>query len=676
MVRIMQRTRQIMAMVTVAAVALLSQSLPSAAADPVPPFIPADAPWLSTVNYYRAMAGQAPVVENTSYSEGAYNHSCYMLANGITHDENPNAPWYTASGDIAGNNGNVAVSSAYGTSARSHIELWMTGPFHAIGVLRHNLTSVGFGKCDLNNTPQWHSGATLNVLSGLTYAPRPTTPILFPGDGMTTSLSQFITESPNPLSFCGWTGGAGLPVVAMMPESVTSASATMTGPNGPVQTCRIFSGNTNGTAQAILAGDNAVSVIPRSQLTPGTYTVTITTQARTVTWSFNVDPTAATGVMPIPTVTPAGPASGYTPVTPFRFADSRSSLRITSLLAGVPKRIKVAGVAGLPADTTAISANFTVNGAVAPSYLTVYNCATVAPTASTLNFNRYETVANSGIFPLSSSGDICVFSPSQTNLIIDISGHFRSPTATTYHAATPTRLIDTTTNLNSSGRLAANQTIQVNVPNAGVGVPSNTTAVAVNITGINPTATGYLTAFPCGITQPVVSNVNPLVGTTKSNFAIVPLSATGELCLFTSSAVDVKVDVLGYFTNSGTGTIVPASPTRVTDTRDVYRSEMNLGTGGQYLPANTTVTLGLAGERGIPANAKAVSLNVTIVKPSANGTITVWGCGTRPNVDSITYVNNKTVANGIQVKLSASGEICMRSTVETHLVIDVTGWWN
>ncbi|MFY1005084.1 hypothetical protein ACNF5F_27055, partial [Escherichia coli] len=83
------------------------------------------------------------------------------------------------------------------------------------------------------------------------------------------------------------------------------------------------------------------------------------TQARTVTWSFTVDPTAATGVMPIPTVTTAAAPSGYTPVTPFRFADSRTSQRITKLLANVPKKIKVAGVAGIPSDASAISANFT-----------------------------------------------------------------------------------------------------------------------------------------------------------------------------------------------------------------------------------------------------------------------------------------------------------------------------
>ena len=92
--------------------------------------------WLSTVNAYRQMSGLAPVTENTTWSAEGYAHSCYMLANGISHDEVPGNPGYTAGGDIAGNSGNVAVSSSTAATARNHIDLWMSGPFHAIGILR------------------------------------------------------------------------------------------------------------------------------------------------------------------------------------------------------------------------------------------------------------------------------------------------------------------------------------------------------------------------------------------------------------------------------------------------------------------------------------------------------------------------------------------------------------
>ena len=85
------------------------------------------------------MSGVGPVSANAEWSAQDQAHSCYMLQNGITHDESPGNPGYSSGGDIAGNSGNVAVSSSVTASARNHIDLWMTGPFHAIGILRHNL---------------------------------------------------------------------------------------------------------------------------------------------------------------------------------------------------------------------------------------------------------------------------------------------------------------------------------------------------------------------------------------------------------------------------------------------------------------------------------------------------------------------------------------------------------
>ncbi len=680
MTKLMTRLRTTIAALLMAVLTVASQPITVHAADPVPPFIMPNAPWLSVVNYYRAMAGLGAVVENTSLSPGAYNHSCYMLWNGITHDETPGLRGYTTNGDTAGNNGNVAVSSGYDATDRNHIDLWMTGPFHAIGILRYNLQSVGYGKCTTptNAYQPWKSAATLNVLTGLNYSlTRPATPILFPGNGTTTSLTKFIAESPNPVSLCGWTGAAGLPVIAMMPEKFTSVtSATITGPTGALPTCALHAGNTSDpTAKAILGGDNAVTVLPRTALVNGVYTVRIVTNTRTVQWSFTVDSAAATGIMPIPTVTPVSGASAYTAMTPFRLADSRTKYRITQLLANTPKKIKVAGVAGIPVDATALSANFTEVGAPGAGHLTVYNCTATRPTASTLNYYAGETVPNAGLFPLSSGGELCLFSPQTVHVVIDVTGYFRPSSTLRFEGLDAAPLLDTTTRLRSTGRTVNGQTLSVNVPAAGIGVPTGAAAVAVNITGINPSAAAHITAYPCGGAVPTVSNVNPTVGTTKQNFAIVPLSASGMLCVYTLKAMDVKVDVLGYFTPSGPHTMVPSTPTRVIDTRDLYRTQMNMGTSGGVLPANTTKVLQLAGQRGIPANASVMSVNVAAVTPTGTGSLTLWDCSAQPDIQTVNYRTSRTVANGVQVQLSTGGAMCIRSTVATHLVIDVTGWW-
>jgi len=298
------------------------------------------------------------------------------------------------------------------------------------------------------------------------------------------------------------------------------------------------------------------------------------------------------------------------------------------------------------------------------------------PVASSLNYLTSEIVSNAGIFPLSADGSICFYSPVNTDLIVDINGYFRADSASSYHALTPTPLINTTTRLNSTGRLADGQTVSVDVNDANVGVPDGATAVAVIITGTYPAANSFMTAYSCGGAQPVVSNVNPMVAVIRSNFAIVPLNTAGQLCVYALKAVDVKVDVLGYFTAGGNGSIVPTTPTRVTDTRDVFRTEMNMGTGGVALSAGVTYRLVLGGQRGIPVGAKAVSLNVASVFPTGAGTLRISACGTSPNVASLNFELNRVVPSGMQVALSSNGEICVYASVSTHIIIDVTGYWN
>jgi hypothetical protein len=657
------------------------------AATPTPPFIMPNSSALQSVNYFRAMAGLPAVKENTTWSAADRNHSTWMLYNGIAHYESPGTAFYSASGDEAGKTGNVAVSSNVNATARSHVELWMTGPFHAIGILRYNLTTVGFGMATSTTSPKWHSAATLDVIHGLAQGTtRPSTPILWPGNGTTTSLTRFRVETPNPLTYCGssWVAkGAGLPVLAMMPEPVTSVkSATITGPTGPLTTCALWGNKTPAaddggwaTAKVLLSGDNAVTVLPSTELVPGTYTVQIVTQARTVRWSFTVDPVAATGVMPVPKVTTAGAAATFSAVMPFRFADTRSRLRVTSLLAGVPKRIKVAGTAGLPASATALSANITVTGSHGTGYLTVYNCTSAPPMSSVMNFTKGEVVANAGVFPLSGAssppgaGYLCLYSPVATHVIIDVNGYFTaSASGRRYVARTPTPWLSTT--------LGAGGTASLNT--STVGVPAGADAVAVNITSLNSASTGYVTAYACGTKRPTVSNVNPVRGRTRQNFAIVPIGANGRVCVYSLTRTAVKVDVLGYFALGGSGTLRATQPTRVVDTRDLYRVEMNLGTAGVRVAALTSKTVRLAGQRGIPATARAVSLVVTVVAPTTGGSVTVWGgaCGATPAVKTINFTGGQTVANSTQVALGSTGSVCLRSTAGTHLVVDVAGWWN
>jgi hypothetical protein len=629
--------------------------------------------WLGIVNIYRGMSGLDPVNADPTWSAQAEAHSCYMLQNGIAHDEIEGRPGYTPGGDVAGNSGNVAVSSSVSASPRNHIDLWMTGPFHAIGILRHNLRTSGFGLCASSDTPMWHSAGTLDVIRGLDSTPRPASPTLFPGNGATVPLHTFVTESPNPLAMCGWSGPAGLPLIAMMPADVTSATASLTGPTGPITTCVLHKGNVGGgVAGSILDGENAVVVMPRDPLADGTYTATVDSNGGSATWSFTVNRNAPLSISPAappPPPTQSSPiaeAAKYEPVTPFRFVDSRIGQGAGRLAANTVTPIQVTS----DPDIVAVSANFVSTNSGSPGYLTTYNCTSDVPEVSTLGYGAGAVVANQTFVPLS-QGRMCLYSLSDTDVVIDINGYYRRGSGAGFTPVTPVRLFDTREAPNS--RLLPGEVREVAITGVPNGAPSQATAVALNLTAIGPDWHGYLRVFPCGLGNEI-SSINFLPWEVRANTVVVPV-ASGRICLQSNVGLDAAIDLAGYFAGSGGYRFQPLSPVRMFDSR-LAPSELNPVTGGLPVTAGQPVRLRIAGNQGVPAGARAASVNITSVVAGSSAYITAYPCGDVPLASNLNISPwQQVTANGAMVKLSDTGELCLYSSSDVHLVLDINGVW-
>ena len=78
-------------------------------------------------------------------------------------------------------------------------------------------------------------------------------------------------------------------------------------------------------------------------------------------------------------------------------------------------------------------------------------------------------------------------------------------------------------------------------------VPTDASAVVLNVTGTGATADGFLTVWPCGQPQPTASNLNLRTGGTAPNLVIVKLGDGGKVCLFTQSGTDLVADINGWF---------------------------------------------------------------------------------------------------------------------------------
>jgi hypothetical protein len=83
------------------------------------------------------------------------------------------------------------------------------------------------------------------------------------------------------------------------------------------------------------------------------------------------------------------------------------------------------------------------------------------------------------------------------------------------------------------------------------GVPTSAKAVSLNLAVTGMTASGYVTLWPSGQTQPVVSSINfSATDPALANGAIVGLSANAQdLSAFNgcNSSIHMIIDVTGYF---------------------------------------------------------------------------------------------------------------------------------
>ncbi|MFZ6029127.1 MAG: CAP domain-containing protein [Chloroflexota bacterium] len=269
-----------------------------------PALLPATPPeeWLARLNYYRALAALPAVTENTDWSHGDYLHARYCVKNDyIGHSEEPANPWYTPEGALAASKGNVTVSSNVNRPDWDAIDSWMTGPFHAVGMVDPQLAQAGYGSYR-EADGDWQMAATLDVLRGLGSVPSSVAfPVMWPGDGATVFLNAYRGgETPNPLSGCaGYTAPAGLPVILQIGSGSTTPAVTAHSVkrNGvDVEHC-IFDEtsytnsdpNLQSLGRSVLGSRDAIVVIPREPLTPDApYTFSVTANGNTHTWSFSV----------------------------------------------------------------------------------------------------------------------------------------------------------------------------------------------------------------------------------------------------------------------------------------------------------------------------------------------------------------------------------------------------
>ena len=240
----------------------------------------------------------------------------------------------------------------------------------------------------------------------------------------------------------------------------------------------------------------------------------------------------------------------FFPLTPCRIVDTRVGLGVPlggpMLFAGVERSFPLrAGSCNIPLSAQAYSLNYTVVPKRPLGYLTSWPSGQTRPVVSTLNASTGVVTANAAIVPAGSNGYVSVFVTDPTDFIIDINGYFAPPGTggLSLYPTGPCRVFDTRT---QPGGQAFNGVLDVNVQTSTCNLPTSAQAYVLNATVVPTASLAYLSLWPSGDRQPVVSTLNSQDGAVAANMAIVPTSG-GSVSAFASDYTHLILDITGYF---------------------------------------------------------------------------------------------------------------------------------
>lgn len=231
--------------------------------------------------------------------------------------------------------------------------------------------------------------------------------------------------------------------------------------------------------------------------------------------------------------------AGFVPVDPSRVLDTRQT---TALQTHGSRNLTFTDA---PANAVGAALTITSTRTTAPtSWVGVWPLDADVPgqshAASVLNTYRGSDIPNLAVVQLGASKTVTLYNNSgSTHLVVDVVGWYVSTGGSDYVPIASQRAV-------GSGSIGAGAERAFTMAGAGVSVPENAAAVAVNLTTTHPTANSYLTLYPTGTRRPLASNANTRLGADVATAALVRLGP-GFTLYNNAGSVRALIDVQGYF---------------------------------------------------------------------------------------------------------------------------------
>jgi alpha-tubulin suppressor-like RCC1 family protein len=362
----------------------------------------------------------------------------------------------------------------------------------------------------------------------------------------------------------------------------------------------------------------------------------------------------------------AGTASTFASVSPVRVLDTRTGIGGVSGPVSGTVTLDLAG--RVPVAATAVVLNVTGVAPTASTFVTVFPAGTGRPLTSNLNLPAGDTRPIQVTVALGVGRKVSLYNNAgRIHLVADLAGYYRAGAGAKFTPLTPNRVLDTRDTLTPLGP-GATRNIDLSQ-----WMPASATAVTVNLTATNATATTFVTAWPTGRGRPAVSNLNVPAGDTRPNLVTVAVGANRQISLYNNAgSVDLLVDMGGFYTPDYGAFFVPLPPSRVLDTRD------GTGTGGSTDPLGEGRDIARNLADGLPLTATGVVLNVTGVAATDPTHLLAWGVlwygRWRPSGSTLNLPAGQAASNAAVMAFNGDRGFLVRNSVgAVHVVADLVG---
>jgi hypothetical protein len=388
-------------------------------------------------------------------------------------------------------------------------------------------------------------------------------------------------------------------------------------------------------------------------------------------------PTSApTTTAPPVTTTTQPPAQPVLVDGDIRAIDGRHALTAVRTTDGGTASFRAAGSGEVPGDARSVVLSVTATGTSQRGRLIAHACGVKRPSVVGLRYMPSSETTSTFVVDIGREGRVCLYTSVSAVLDVDVTGFV--PADSTYRSVRPARLFNSVPGYptvsgpsTSTGRVAAGSVVRI--PVVGVrGVPATAAGVTLAIASSTPLAPGTATVFACGTARPDAISLQVRGAVASANLAIADLGTGGAVCLTTSVDTHLAVGLLGWFPAASDFTAV--RPARLVDTRISGATVDGEGRRVGRVAAGSVRRIPIAGRGGIPADATAVTMTVTVVGPRASGDLTVYACDAqRPSVRTLRYVATKSATTAAFARL-VDGDLCIYSSGAAHVMVDVTGW--